>query len=109
MRKCVNLVDLEKCCKMSIYLQRSASIKLRNDRFIFYMPWATKPPSRTYTPCGEGVAVAATHPLFLPPTLTPGRGAGAAATPPAPRAVRWEIKTPVKQLLIASQRNFEKL
>ena len=26
-RKCVHLVDLEKCCKMSIWLQKSASIE----------------------------------------------------------------------------------
>ena len=29
MQRCTHLVDLEKCCKMSIYLQRSASIQKR--------------------------------------------------------------------------------
>ena len=28
-QRCTHLVDLEKCCKMSIYLQRSASIQKR--------------------------------------------------------------------------------
>ena len=34
-QKCKNLVELEKCCKMSTYLPKSVSIQKRTASFIF--------------------------------------------------------------------------